>query len=162
VLAHAGKSRYIPQTMLKEFRDFIARGSVMDLAVGVIIGAAFGKIVTTLVEGVIMPPIGLLMGQIDFSSLFVVLGDQNTVPTSWIDAKQKGIPVIAYGQLITDAINFLIVAAAVFLMVKQVNRIKSSVDKPAAAPAASTKECTFCASTISIKARRCPNCTSQL
>ena len=82
------------------------------------------------------------------------------MPTSWIDAKEKGIPVIAYGQLITDAINFLIVAAAVFLMVKQVNRIKSSVDKPE--PSASTKECAFCASTISIKATRCPNCTSQL
>jgi large conductance mechanosensitive channel len=147
--------------MLTHYSAFNSRGCDKDLADCVIFCAAFGKIVTTLVEGVIMPPIGLLMGQVDFSSLFVVLGDQNTVPTSWVDAKEKGIPVIAYGQLITDATNFLIVAAAVFLMVKQVNRIKSSVDKPAAAPAASTKECTFCASTISIKARRCPNCTSQ-
>jgi large conductance mechanosensitive channel len=148
--------------MLKEFRDFIARGSVMDLAVGVIIGAAFGKIVTTLVEGVIMPPIGLLLGQIDFSSLFVILGSPDTIPASWTEAKEKGIPVIAYGQFITDAINFLIVALAVFLMVKQVNRIKSSVDRPSPTAAPTTKECGFCASTISIKATRCPDCTSQL
>src|SRR5688572_20240144 len=120
--------------MLKEFRDFIARGNVIDLAVGVIIGAAFGKIVTTLVEGVIMPPIGLLMGQVDFSSLLYVL-DQNLDPgkwpTSFTDAKARAIPVIAYGQFINDIIGFLVVAASVFLLVKQVNRIKSSVDHPA-------------------------------
>ena len=151
--------------MLKEFRDFIARGNVIDLAVGVIIGAAFGKIVTTLVEGVIMPPIGLLMGGIDFSSLLVVLDrdlDPAKWPTSLADAKTKGVPVIAYGQFINDIIGFLIVAASVFLLVKQVNRIKSSVDRPAQAAAASTKDCPFCASTISIRATRCPNCTSQL
>jgi large conductance mechanosensitive channel len=146
----------------KEFRDFIARGNVIDLAVGVIIGAAFGKIVTTLVENVLMPPIGMALGQIDFSSLFYVLDTARGVPTSLADAKTKGIPVIAYGQLFNDLINFLIVALAVFVMVKQANRIKSSVDKPAAAAAASTKECPFCASTISIKAKRCPECTSQL
>jgi len=151
--------------MLKEFRDFIARGNVIDLAVGVIIGAAFGKIVTTLVEGVIMPPIGLLMGQVDFSSLLYVL-DQNLDPgkwpTSFADAKARAIPVIAYGQFINDIIAFLVVAASVFLMVKQVNRIKSSVDRPLPTAAPTTKDCTFCASTISIRATRCPNCTSQL
>ena len=148
--------------MWKEFRDFIARGNVIDLAVGVIIGAAFGKIVTTLVEGVLMPPIGLALGQIDFSSLFYVLDASRGVPASLADAKTKGVPVIAYGQLMNDLVNFLIVAAAVFVLVKQVNRIKSSLDKPAAAASPSTRECPYCASTISIKAKRCPQCTSQL
>ena len=148
--------------MWKEFRDFIARGNVIDLAVGVIIGAAFGKIVTTLVEGVLMPPIGLALGRIDFSSLFYVLDASRGVPASLADAKTKGIPVVAYGQLMNDLVNFLIVAAAVFVLVKQVNRIKSSVDKPAQAASPSTRECPYCASTISIKAKRCPQCTSQL
>ena len=143
-------------------RDFIARGTVIDLAVGVIIGAAFGKIVTTLVEGVLMPPLGLLLGRIDFSSLFYVLDSARGVPASLADAKAKGVPVIAYGQLLNDMIGFLIVALAVFVLVKQVNRIKSSMDKPQPAEASSTKECPFCASTISIKAKRCPQCTSQL
>ena len=147
--------------MWKEFRDFIARGNVIDLAVGVIIGAAFGKIVTTFVEGVLMPPIGLALGRIDFGSLFYVLDTSRGIPASIADAKAKGVPVIAYGQLFNDIINFLIVALAVFVMVKQANRIKSSLDKPADAPA-STKECPFCASTISIKAKRCAQCTSQL
>jgi large conductance mechanosensitive channel len=148
--------------MLKEFREFIARGNVIDLAVGVIIGAAFGKIVTTLVEGVLMPPIGLALGRIDFASLFYVLDSSRGIPASLADAKTKGIPVVAYGQLMNDLVNFLIVALAVFLLVKQVNRIKSSVDKPGAEPGPTTRECPFCASTISIKARRCPQCTSQL
>ena len=148
--------------MWKEFRDFIARGNVIDLAVGVIIGAAFGKIVTTLVEGVLMPPIGLALGRIDFSSLFYVLDASRGVPASLADAKTKGIPVVAYGQLMNDVVNFLIVAAAVFLLVKQVNRIKSSMDKPAPSASPSTRECPYCASTISIKAKRCPQCTSQL
>ena len=148
--------------MLKEFRDFIARGNVIDLAVGVIIGAAFGKIVTTLVEGIIMPPIGLVLGRIDFSSLFYVLDASKGVPASLADAKTKGIPVVAYGQFVNDVLGFLIVAAAVFILVKQVNRIKSAVDEPAPAPSPTTRECPFCASTISIKAKRCPQCTSQL
>jgi large conductance mechanosensitive channel len=148
--------------MWKEFRDFIARGNVIDLAVGVIIGAAFGKIVTTLVEGVLMPPIGLALGQVDFSSLYYVLDSSRGVPASLADAKTKGIPVVAYGQLMNDVVNFLIVAAAVFVLVKQVNRIKSSLDKPAPTASPSTRECPYCASTISIKAKRCPQCTSQL
>jgi large conductance mechanosensitive channel len=147
--------------MWKEFRDFIARGNVIDLAVGVIIGAAFGRIVTTLVEGVLMPPIGMALGRIDFASLFVVLDSAKGIPASLADAKAKAIPVIAYGQLINDAINFLIVALAVFVLIKQVNRIKSSVDRTGEA-LSSTKECPYCASTISIKASRCPHCTSQL
>jgi large conductance mechanosensitive channel len=148
---------------MKEFRDFIARGNVIDLAVGVIIGAAFGRIVTTLVEGIIMPPFGLVLGRIDFASLFYTLDDAKGIPMSLADAKTKGIPVIAYGQLINDVIGFLIVAFAVFLLIRQVNRIKSSLDRqPAAVASPTTKECPFCASTISIKATRCPSCTSDL
>lgn len=146
----------------KEFREFIARGNVIDLAVGVIIGAAFGKIVTTLVEGVIMPPIGLALGRIDFSSLFYVLDTSKGVPVSLADAKAKGIPVITYGQFINDIITFLIVALAVFLLVKQVNRLKTAFDKPAPGAVPTTKECAYCAMAIPIKATRCPNCTSEL
>src|SRR3954468_15610610 len=126
--------------MLKEFRDFIARGNVIDLAVGLIIGAAFGKIVTTLVEGVIMPPIGMLVGQIDFSSLFFVLDASKGIPASLSEAKTNGTPVIAYGQFVNDVVSFLIVAGAVFLLVKQVNRIKSSMDRPLPTAAPTTKE----------------------
>jgi len=143
----------------KEFRDFIARGNVIDLAVGVIIGAAFGKIVTDLVEGVIMPPFGLVLGRIDFSSLFYVLDTSKGLPASLADAKAKGVPVIAYGQLINDLISFVIVAFAVFLLVRQANRIKDRLDHPVPV---TTKECPYCASTISLKAKKCPQCTSQL
>jgi large conductance mechanosensitive channel len=146
--------------MWSEFRTFIARGNVVDLAVGVIIGAAFGRIVTTLVEGIIMPPIGLALGHVDFASLFLVLDATKGIPASLADAKAKGIPVIAYGQLINDTVNFLIVAFAVFLLVKQVNRLKRAPAEPAAAPA--TRECPFCATAIPIRATRCPNCTSNL
>jgi large conductance mechanosensitive channel len=144
--------------MLKEFRDFISRGNVIDLAVGVIIGAAFGRIVTTLVEGVIMPPLGLVLGRIDFSSLFFVLDAAKGIPVSLADAKTKGIPVIAYGQFINEIVSFLIVALAVFILIKQVNRMK----KPAPAAAPTTKECPFCLSSIALKATRCANCTSQI
>ncbi len=147
--------------MWKEFRDFIARGNVMDLAVAVIIGAAFGRIVTTLVEGILMPPIGLALGRVDFASLFAVLDRSKGIPASLAEAKAQGVPVLAYGQLINDIISFVIVGLAVFLIVKQVNRIKSATDTSDAASAA-TKECPFCASTISIKATRCPHCTSQV
>ena len=147
--------------MFKEFRDFIARGNVIDLAVGVIIGAAFGKIVTSLVEGILMPPIGMLLGPVDFSSRFFVLERSKGIPASLADAKARGIPVIAYGQFLNDIIGFLIVALAVFLLVKQVNKLKEAIEGPAPT-AATSKECPFCASTISLKATRCPNCTSDL
>ena len=129
--------------MFSEFRTFIARGNVIDLAVGVIIGAAFGKIVTTLVEGVIMPPIGHLLGGIDFSSLFVVRDSTTGIPASRADAKAKGIPVIAYGQFINDVITFLIVAAAVFMLVRIVNQIKEAVEGPVPEAAPATKECPY-------------------
>jgi large conductance mechanosensitive channel len=127
----------------------------------VIIGAAFGKIVTTLVEGVLMPPLGLILGNTDFASLFSVLDSSKGIPASLADAKARGIPVITYGQLLNDLVGFLIIALAVFLLVKQVNRIKSALDRPEAAPA-TTKDCPFCASAISIKATRCPHCTSPI
>src|SRR6186713_1733866 len=98
--------------MLKEFRDFIARGNVVDLAVGVIMGAAFGKIVTTVVEGILMPPLGLLLGRVDFGSLLYVLDSSRGIPASLVEAKTKGIPVIAYGQLFNDILNFIVVALA--------------------------------------------------
>ena len=148
--------------MWKEFRDFIARGNVIDLAVGLIIGAAFGRIVTTLVEGILMPPIGLALGSVDFASLFTVLDSSKGIPASLAEAKAQGIPVIAYGQLVNDIISFLIVGLAVFILVKQVNRIKSGIDKPSEARAPATRDCPFCFSTISIKATRCPHCTSQM
>jgi large conductance mechanosensitive channel len=141
--------------MLKEFRDFIARGNVIDLAVAVVIGAAFGKIVTTMVEGVIMPPLGLMLGGVDFSSLFILLDGSKGIPASPTEAKAAGIPVIAYGQLLNDLITFLIVAAAVFLIVRQTNRLKAAPPPPVA-----MKECPFCASAIAVKASRCPHCTS--
>ena len=127
--------------MLKEFRDFIARGNVIDLAVAVIIGAAFGKIVNTLVEGVLMPPLGMLLGNVDFSSLFVVLDHSKGTPASIAAAKAAGIPVIAYGLFINDVVNFLILAFAVFMIVKQANRFKK-------APPVSTKSCPRCLSAI--------------
>src|SRR5712671_1494090 len=128
--------------MLKEFKEFIARANVIDLAVGVIIGVAFGKIVTSLVEGIIMPPIGLILGKVDFSSLFVVLDHAKGVPASLADAKAKGIPVIAYGAFLNDVVNFLIVAFAVFVLVQQANRFK----KPAGPAQPATKECPRCLS----------------
>ena len=148
--------------MWKEFREFVARGNVIELAVAVVIGAAFGRIVATLVDGVIMPPLGVLIGRVDFSSLFQVLDTSKGVPASLAEAKTEGVPVIAYGQFINDVISFLIVAFAVFLVVKQVNRIKSALDEPATAAAPTTRECPFCVSTISLRARRCPNCTADL
>jgi large conductance mechanosensitive channel len=148
--------------MLKEFRDFVARGNVLDLAVGVIMGAAFGRIVTSLVEGVIMPPLGLLLGRTDFSGLFLVLDSSKGVPVSLADAKTKGVPVIAYGQFINEIVSFLIVALAVFLLVRQVNRLKASLEGPAPVVAPTTRDCPFCMTAIPLKAKRCPNCTSQL
>ena len=123
--------------MWKEFKEFIAKGNVIDLAVGVVIGAAFGKIVTSLVEGMIMPPIGMLLGKVDFASLFYALDGSKGVPASLADAKAKGIPVIAYGQFFNDIINFLIVGLVIFFMVKAVNRIRRQPDE---APAPTNEE----------------------
>jgi large conductance mechanosensitive channel len=148
--------------MLKEFRDFVARGNVLDLAVGVIMGAAFGRVVTSMVQGVLMPPLGLLLGRTDFSGLFLVLDRSKELPATLKEATDKGIPVIAYGQFINEIVSFLIVALAVFLLVRQVNQLKRRLEGPAPAAAPATKDCPFCASAIAIRATRCPNCTSQL
>ncbi len=145
--------------MFKEFREFINRGNVMDLAVAVILAAAFGKIVTTLVENVIMPPIGMALGKVDFASLFLTLDSSKGTPASLADAKAKGIPVIAYGQLINDLVNFLIIAFVVFLIVRAVNRMKS---KQATDVGPTTKDCPFCLSTIPLKATRCASCCAEL
>ena len=144
--------------MVKEFREFIARGNVLDLAVAVIIGAAFGRIVTALVEGVLMPPLGLLMGGVDFSSLFVVLDSSKGIPVSLAEAKAKGVPVVAYGAFLNEIVNFLIIAFAVFLIVKQASRF----NKPAPELAPATKACPLCLSIIPIGARRCASCCADL
>jgi large conductance mechanosensitive channel len=141
--------------MLQEFKAFIARGNVIDLAVAVIIGAAFGKIVTTFVEGILMPPLGLALGGVDFSSLFIVLDHAKGSPASLAEAKTAGVPVIAYGAFINEIINFLIVAFAMFLLVRQANRFKGPV-------AVTTKECPKCLSTIPLGAKRCAACCSDL
>lgn len=143
--------------MFKEFKEFAMRGSVMDLAVGVIIGAAFGKIVGSLVEDVIMPPIGRLLGHVDFSGLFINLSGKSYETLA--AAKAAGAPTLNYGLFLNTVINFLIVAFAVFLVVHQVNRWTR---KPAAPAAPTTKDCPQCAMTIPIAAKRCGHCTSQL
>jgi len=144
--------------MLKEFKEFAVKGNVMDMAVGIIIGAAFGKIVSSFVADVLMPPVGLAMGNVDFSSLFVSLSGESF--PSLAEAKKAGAATLNYGLFFNTVLDFLIVAFAVFLMVRQVNKLKRA--EPAPAPAApTTKECAFCCSAIPIKATRCPNCTSQ-
>jgi large conductance mechanosensitive channel len=141
--------------MLKEFKEFIARGNVVDLAVAVIIGAAFGRIVMSLVEGVIMPPIGLLLGKVDFSNLFIDISGQR--PESLADAQLKGLPVIAYGRLLNDIVTFLIIAWVVFLIIKAVNRMRAEPPPPP-----NTQDCPYCLTAIPLGATRCSACTSQL
>jgi len=141
--------------MLKEFKEFIARGNVVDLAVAVVIGAAFGKIITSLVEGVIMPPIGLALGKVDFANLFIDLSGQR--PLSIADAKAKGLPVIAYGVLINDIVNFLIVAFVIFLVVKAVNRLRAAPPPPP-----NTRDCPRCLTAIPLAATRCSACCAGL
>jgi large conductance mechanosensitive channel len=141
--------------MFREFKEFIARGNVMDLAVAVIIGAAFGKIITSLVEGVIMPPIGLALGKVDFSNLFIDLSGQH--PLSLAEAKAKGLPVIAFGVFLNDIISFLIIAFVVFLIVKWVNRLKAQPPPPP-----NTKDCPYCLTAIPVGATRCAACTSEV
>jgi len=140
--------------MIKEFKEFIARANVIDLAVGVIIGAALGKIVTSLVEGIIMPPIGLLLGKVDFVSLFLVLDHAKGVPVSLADAKAKGIPVIAYGAFINDLVNFVIIGFVIFILVKIVNSIRKKDP--------STKDCPHCLTAIPLAATRCSGCCAEL
>jgi large conductance mechanosensitive channel len=146
--------------MLKEFREFAMKGPVVDMAIGIIIGAAFGAIVTSLVADILMPPIGLLLGKVDFSNLFIVL-KQGTVaaPYSSLEAaKAAGAVTLNYGLFVNQIISFLIVAIAVFILIKNLNRMKKA--PPAEAP--TTKPCPYCLSTIPLNASRCPFCTSQI
>ena len=148
--------------MLKEFKEFAMRGNVVDMAVGIIIGAAFGTIVKSLVADVIMPPIGLLLGNVDFSNLFIVLKEGATAGpfASLADAQKAGAVTLNYGVFINTIISFLIVAFAVFLLVRSINKLKRKEEEPPTEP--TTKECPQCLSTIPIMAKRCAFCTSEL
>jgi large conductance mechanosensitive channel len=139
--------------MLKDFKAFIARGNVLDLAVAVIIGAAFGAVVTSMVNDIVMPPIGLILGGVDFKDLFVALNGQS-YPTL-AAAKTAAAPVIAYGQFLNTVINFLIISMVIFLIVRAASKFEK-------APTATTKDCAFCTTSIPLLAKRCPNCTSAL
>ncbi len=142
--------------MLKEFKEFAMKGNVVDMAVGIIMGVAFGKIITSFVTDVIMPPIGLLTGKVDFSSLFFNLSDQPY--KSLAEAKAAGAATINYGLFLNTVLDFVIVAFVMFIMVRQVNRLRAA---PAPAPA-TTKDCGYCCSPVPLKATRCPHCTSEL
>ena len=149
--------------MFKEFKEFAMRGNVVDMAVGIIIGASFGGIISSLVADVIMPPIGLLLGNVDFSNLFVTLkaGAKAAGPyASLADAKAAGAVTVNLGLFINTIISFLIVAFSMFLVIRGMNRMKKEAPAPAAAP--TTKDCPFCFTAIPVMAKRCPNCTSQL
>ena len=148
--------------MLKEFKEFAMRGNVVDMAVGIIIGAAFGGIVNSFVSDVIMPPIGLLLGKVDFANLYIILKEGNVAGpfASLAEAKKAGAVAISYGVFINTVINFLILAFVIFLFIRSINKLKR---KEAVAPAVpTTKECNYCFNTIPIKATRCPHCTSEL
>jgi len=144
--------------MLREFNEFAMRGNVLDMAIGIVVGAAFGGIVTSLVNDMLMPPIGLLLGKVDFSNLFITLSGRHF--DSLAQAKAAGAATLNYGLFMNTVINFVIVAFAIFLLVRQVNRLRP---KPAPAPAGPVlKECKFCCSSIPLQATRCPHCTSEL
>ena len=142
--------------MIREFKEFIMKGNVLDMAVGIIIGAAFGSVVASFVSDVLMPPIGVLIGKVDFSNLFINLSGKTF--ENLAEAKKAGAATLNYGLFLNTVINFLIVGFAVFLVVKQVNRLKRQ--EPPSAP--NTRECPFCFTTIALKAKRCPHCTSEL
>lgn len=144
--------------MFKAFKEFAMRGNVLDMAVGVIIGAAFGKIVNSFVADIMMPPLGLLLGQVDFSNLFINLSGKPLA--SLAEAKTAGAPTINYGIFINQVIDFVIVAFAIFLLIRQINAMKRRSEAPPAVP--TTKSCLYCLSDIPLKATRCPHCTSEL
>jgi large conductance mechanosensitive channel len=142
--------------MFKEFKEFAMRGNVLDLAVGIIVGVAFGRIITSLVSDILMPPIGLILGKVDFANLFVNISGKSFATLA--EAKAAGAATINYGLFLNTIIDFLIVALVIFLMVRQINRWS----KPVPAPEVTTKDCPYCCSPIPLKARRCPDCTSEL
>ena len=143
--------------MLKEFKDFIMKGNVLDLAIGVIIGSAFGDIISSLVKDILMPPIGMLLGKVDFSNLYINLSGGTF--DSLADAQQSGAATLNYGLFLNNIINFLIIALVIFFIIKQVNKLQKPAEKLVEP---TSKECPHCFSIIPIKATRCPNCTSQL
>ena len=148
--------------MFKEFKEFAMRGNVVDMAVGIVIGAAFGTIVNSFVADIIMPPVGILLGNVDFSSMFIVL-KQGKVPGPYetlVNAKTAGAVTLNYGAFINTTISFLIVAFSVFILIRNINKLKRKEEAPPAVP--TTKECPYCMSVIPIKAVRCPQCTSEL
>ena len=144
--------------MLKEFKAFAMRGNVLDMAIGIIIGVAFGKIVTSFVNDVVMPPIGLLLGKVDFSNLFIDLSGKSYATLA--EAKAAGAATIKYGVFLNTVVDFIIVAFVIFMLVRQINRMKRQPE--VAPPPPTTKECAYCLSSIAIKATRCPHCTSEL
>lgn len=148
--------------MLREFKEFAMRGNVVDMAVGIIIGGAFATIVKSLVADVIMPPIGLLLGGVDFTDLFVLLKEGSTAApyATLAEAQEAGAVVISYGVFINAVISFIIVAFAVFLLIRNINRLRREEEAPPAEP--TTKDCPFCFSSVSLKATRCPHCTSEI
>jgi large conductance mechanosensitive channel len=151
--------------MLKEFKEFIMRGNVVDMAVGIIIGVAFGTIVNSLVKDIIMPPISLALGRVDFSNLFVLLKSGKEVPPPYYtisEAQAAGAVTLNYGAFINYVFTFLIVAFAVFLLIRAINNMRRRAEAPKAAAAPTTKDCPYCVSKIPLKATRCPSCTSEL
>ncbi len=144
--------------MLKEFKEFAMKGNVLDMAVGIIIGAAFGKIVSSFVSDILMPPLGLLLGKVNFTNLFITLSGASALTLD--EARKAGAVTLNYGQFLNTCIDFLLVAFAIFILIKQVNRMRKP--EPAPAPVVTTKDCPFCASAIPLKATRCPHCTSEL
>jgi large conductance mechanosensitive channel len=144
--------------MLKEFKEFAMRGNVLDMAVGIIIGAAFGKIITSFVSDILMPPVGMILGKVDFGSLFLNLSAKQYATLA--EAKAAGAATMNYGIFLNTIFDFIIVAFAIFLLVRQVNRFQRK--KEEAAPVPTTKDCPYCLSAIPIKAVRCPHCTSEL
>ncbi|MDD5687254.1 MAG: large-conductance mechanosensitive channel protein MscL [Elusimicrobia bacterium] len=148
------------KNLFKEFKEFLTRGNVIDMAVGIIIGSAFGKIITSLVNDILMPPIGLLLGNVDFSNLYINLS--KTDYANLAEAKKAGAPTINYGAFLNIVIDFILVAAVIFILIKQINLLKKKFDKTVAAAAPTVKECPFCALNIPLKAVKCGYCGSAL
>lgn len=150
--------------MLKEFKEFALKGNVVDMAVGIVLGVAFGAIIKSLVDDLLMPPLGLVMGSADFTNLFMIIKEGATPGpfATLAEAQKAGAVTVNYGLFINTIVNFLIVAFALFLVIRNMNELRRRMEKPEAEAAPDTKECPYCLSTIPVKATRCPNCTSEL
>jgi len=150
--------------MLKEFKEFALKGNVMDMAVGIVLGVAFGAIIKSLVDDLLMPPLGLILGSADFSNMFLIIKEGATAGpfATLAEAQKAGAVTVNYGLFINTIVNFVIVAFALFLVIRNMNELRRRMEKPEAEAAPDTKECPYCLSTIPLKASRCPNCTSEL